>query len=208
MPTVFSSQPYEYEVEHSRFIGQAFRLATSDALSDYLVDMAQRYPNATHYTWAYRIAPGDERASDNGEPHGTAGHPMLHILTYGGWNETLVIVVRYFGGIKLGRGGLVRAYQKACQLALEHTVKGIVQEVVQGALTVAYQDYQRLMASIANDVITHQISFTDRVQLSLAVESSRWPTVLHKIAQETRGQAIVGPTQTICQLVPAQPHHS
>ncbi len=106
----------EIIIQKSRFIGQAHRVQSPDEAMDTLKQVSDS--DATHNCWAYRIG-GLYRFSDDGEPGGTAGRPMLTTLDGTGLDEVLVVVTRYFGGIKLGTGGLVRAYSQAVRVCLE-----------------------------------------------------------------------------------------
>ena len=95
------------EVKHSRFLAQAAPVATPDDALAFLREIA--VPDATHNCWAYRIG-GEYRSSDDGEPAGTAGRPILAAIDGQGFDRVMVVVTRWYGGIKLGAGGLVRAY--------------------------------------------------------------------------------------------------
>ena len=117
-----SAAPAEAEIRDQ---GSVFRAvvrpiaAVEDAKSE-LGDIAARYPDATHHCWAWRLGtePARERKSDAGEPGGTAGAPILRAIAGAGLSDTLVVVVRWFGGVKLGKGGLARAYGAAARAAL------------------------------------------------------------------------------------------
>jgi len=113
----------EYEIKKSRFIAQAIAAANREQAMTHLDHSRQRYPDARHHCWAYLIGPTNEPVtlaqSDDGEPSGTAGKPILNVLQHKNVGDVMLIVVRYFGGIKLGAGGLVRAYSHAAQLAME-----------------------------------------------------------------------------------------
>jgi len=104
----------EREIKKSRFIGHLGHAATAEAAQHFITRIAADYPDARHVCYAYIAGqPGNTTAvgcSDAGEPSGTAGKPMLNVLMHGGVGEIVAVVVRYFGGIKLGTGGLVRAY--------------------------------------------------------------------------------------------------
>lgn len=109
----------EIEVKKSRFIAWAFHAESRDKAMQYLAECKTQYPDARHHCWAYLI--GDPRQpitaamSDDGEPSGTAGKPILNVLQHKNVGDIMLVVVRYFGGIKLGAGGLVRAYSGAAQ---------------------------------------------------------------------------------------------
>jgi uncharacterized YigZ family protein len=173
MPTVYQAEPAEYLIERSRFIGQAFRIIHPDEVESCLTHMRASFPAANHYTWAYRINDASVRASDNGEPHGTAGRPILHILTQADWIETLVVVVRYFGGIKLGRGGLVRAYQEAAQQALKKSIAGVVTPVEEIALHLSYRAFERILRKLEPLTLEVVPEFAEHVVLHLRVQQSQ-----------------------------------
>ena len=111
----------EIEIKRSQFIGLAARTPTEEAARDFIAHVRSSYPDARHHCSAYIVhqvaAQPIERSSDDGEPSGTAGKPMLEVLR--GIEDVTVVVVRYFGGVLLGTGGLVRAYQDATRQALQ-----------------------------------------------------------------------------------------
>ncbi|MEE2032580.1 IMPACT family protein [Rhodococcus chondri] len=115
----------ETEVKHSRFLAVVRRVESSEAALAFVEEQRQLYPDARHHCWAFVV--GDEpssraeRASDDGEPGGTAGVPMLQVLHHRDLVNVAVVVTRWFGGIKLGAGGLVRAYSGAVAVALDAT---------------------------------------------------------------------------------------
>lgn len=96
-------------IENSEFLAFAQRADTPEEALSHLAALRERYPDATHHCWAYRIGPL-YRFSDDGEPGGTAGAPILRAIEGQGVDHVMVVVVRYYGGVKLGTGGLVRAY--------------------------------------------------------------------------------------------------
>jgi len=105
--TLATPVAHALEVKHSRFLAQAAPATTADEARAWLVRVAD--PDATHNCWAWRIG-GDYRSSDDGEPAGTAGRPILAAIDGQGFDRVMVVVTRWYGGIKLGAGGLVRAY--------------------------------------------------------------------------------------------------
>lgn len=119
MYTIENKIEYELMIKNSRFIALLYPIHSLSQVNPYLTEAKIRYPKATHYTYAYRID-DNEKSSDDGEPGGTAGLPILNVLQKQEMTQILVIVIRYFGGIKLGAGGLVRAYSKACKESLDH----------------------------------------------------------------------------------------
>ena len=110
----------EYEINKSKFISFAYPVFDTDSVDEILKVLQAEYNDATHICYAYTIdSPQVEKAQDDGEPGGTAGKPLLELLKKKKINNTLIVVVRYFGGIKLGAGGLVRAYTNAGNMALD-----------------------------------------------------------------------------------------
>lgn len=103
----------------SRFLAYLAPAPTADAAKEFLDRLRKRFPDATHHCFAWRIGwPAAERAADAGEPSGTAGQPILRALAGAGVTDVVAVVVRWFGGTKLGKGGLARAYSATTQLAL------------------------------------------------------------------------------------------
>ncbi len=101
----------------SRFLAFAYPVASREEIEERLAELKRRFHDARHIAYAWRL-PGEERADDAGEPAGSAGRPILQLLQGEGLEGVLVAVVRYFGGVKLGVGGLARAYREAARLAL------------------------------------------------------------------------------------------
>ena len=122
MYKVKENTAHELIIKNSRFIALVYQIQNQNEITPLLKEAKIKYPKATHYTYAYRTQE-QEKASDDGEPGGTAGMPILNVLQKQDLINILVIVIRYFGGIKLGAGGLARAYAKACKEALEQTKK-------------------------------------------------------------------------------------
>ena len=110
----------EIVINKSRFISVMMPISTDSEVKDILKNLNKEFPKATHYCYAYRVC-GKEKSSDDGEPSGTAGRPMLDVLLKEGITNVAVVVTRYFGGVLLGTGGLVRAYQKSVQEGLANS---------------------------------------------------------------------------------------
>jgi len=108
----------EIIVKKSRFIGYATRVYTEDEAKAYIAMVAAEHPKARHVAYAYVLS-NTAKTSDDGEPRGTAGLPIYNVITRRNLQNIVVVVVRYFGGILLGQGGLIRAYGKAAGLATE-----------------------------------------------------------------------------------------
>lgn len=117
MYTISKNTKGETIIKNSRFITLLFKIKSKDDVSKILDKIKKEYPKATHYCYAY-VVDSSKKSSDDGEPGGTAGMPILNVLEKENITNVLAIVVRYFGGIKLGAGGLVRAYSKSVKDAL------------------------------------------------------------------------------------------
>jgi len=107
----------EIIIKKSKFITLTYNIDSIENVKNKLNELNEEYKDATHVCYAY-IVNNEEKCSDNGEPSGTAGLPILNVLKKENLNNVLCVVIRYFGGIKLGAGGLVRAYSKACKESL------------------------------------------------------------------------------------------
>ena len=117
--TLAAPAEFRHKIERSDFLGIAFPVETEEAFFDELTRVQKRYFDATHHCWAFRLfADGRSRSSDAGEPSGTAGKPILAAIDGANVHDTGVIVVRWYGGIKLGTGGLSRAYRETAAEAL------------------------------------------------------------------------------------------
>ena len=110
---------HEITEKKSRFIGYAAHANTEEEAKSFIDSISREHPKARHVAFAY-ILQNTARINDNGEPRGTAGLPIYNVITRRNLNNTVVVVVRYFGGTLLGKGGLIRAYSKAAGLAIEH----------------------------------------------------------------------------------------
>ncbi|WP_028402113.1 YigZ family protein [Ectobacillus panaciterrae] len=125
--TVKGYGEHEIVIEKSRFISYVSRAVTEEEAQEFIQSIKKKHWNATHNCSAYLIGEHDQiqKANDDGEPSGTAGVPMLEVLKKRQLKDTVVVVTRYFGGIKLGAGGLIRAYSKSTSEGINHT--GVVE---------------------------------------------------------------------------------
>ncbi|MEP7001819.1 MAG: YigZ family protein, partial [bacterium] len=132
----------EQLIERSRFICTVQRASTPADAQAFIRELNAEFSDATHNCWAYIAGPPGSTnrvgMSDDGEPHGTAGRPMLTVLTHSGVGEIVAVVTRYYGGTKLGTGGLVKAYGGAVQRALESLPRAERVDYVEVTLSIAY----------------------------------------------------------------------
>ena len=164
---------HEIIIERSRFICHVYRVESVEDANRYINQVRESHTRAHHNCIAYLIGENNEfgRAADDGEPSGTAGAPMLDVLQRQQIKNCLVIVTRYFGGVKLGAGGLIRAYGKAVSEGLKAI--GLVRRVKLQAiwLTCDYALFDPLTSKIKKQGhVIHQVEYSDRVKLEVLVE--------------------------------------
>lgn len=165
----------EYEVKKSQFISLAYYAADREQAMEALAHARERFPDARHHCWAYLIgspqAPSTVAMSDDGEPSGTAGKPILNILQHKDVGDIMLVVVRYFGGIKLGAGGLVRAYSQAAQLAVDALPRREHRELIQLTVSGDFSTEQPLRHWLQlNDGKVEHVDYAERVVFTIAIE--------------------------------------
>lgn len=134
----------EYIDKKSRFIGQVQHAESVSEAMAFVESVRRKHADATHNVWAYVLADGQMRWSDDGEPGGTSGQPTLNVFRSANVCDVVCVVTRYFGGILLGSGGLVRAYSKAASMALEAAGRARMAEWQSVAVECSYAHYERL----------------------------------------------------------------
>lgn len=139
MKTVKINSVNEISIKNSRFITLLISINDDSDINKIFNDIKEKYPKATHYCYAY-ITKRFKRSSDDGEPGGTAGMPMLNVLEKEEMINTLAVTIRYFGGIKLGAGGLVRAYSRSVREAIINSTTIEVEEGFKIRLKVSYDE--------------------------------------------------------------------
>lgn len=138
----------EFTEKRSRFIGRIWLVETEEEALSKIQEMKKQHYDATHNCWAYIIHGGAVRFSDDGEPGGTAGMPMLQVLQREGLNNVVCVVTRYFGGILLGAGGLVRAYTRGAKIAVDAAGKSIKRVWTVLYVPCPYSFYERVKLEI------------------------------------------------------------
>lgn len=146
IPTAFGEA--EFVEKKSRFIGRIWPTDTEEAALAHIEEMRKKHYDATHNVWAYIIKDGPVRFSDDGEPGGTAGMPTLQVLQKEKLFNVTCVVTRYFGGILLGAGGLVRAYTKGAKIAVDAAGKSMKRVWTALYLPVPYSWYERVKLEI------------------------------------------------------------
>lgn len=152
----------ELVIKNSRFITLLFPLNNKSNIIDILDNVKHQYPKATHYCYAY-ITSDTQKSSDDGEPSSTAGVPMLNVLLKKNIVNVLAVTVRYFGGIKLGAGGLVRAYTKSVTTALANTKLTFMEKALEIEIYIDYSS-QKMLENILNQSKILEKEFTDKIR--------------------------------------------
>ena len=162
----------EYIIEKSRFIATIAPVSTEEEAQAFIQRMSKEFWDATHNCTAYAIGPRQEqqRSSDNGEPSGTAGKPMLEVLKKTAITNVAVVVTRYFGGIKLGAGGLIRAYSHSVAKAVQEGPKLLIAPRQIVSLTIDYSYFGSVERQLQTLGLSYQPSFTDTISLEIYVE--------------------------------------
>ncbi|QXE00974.1 YigZ family protein [Terribacillus sp. DMT04] len=190
--TVKTEGAHEIVIQKSRFIGHVKRVETEEEAIAFVQKIKKEHKDATHNCSAYMIGEHDliQKASDDGEPSGTAGVPILEVLKKKGLKDTAVVVTRYFGGIKLGTGGLIRAYSGSASQSID-TIGVVQRQLMQ--LAEIHIDYT-LLGKVENDLrqsayTLQNIDYADRVILHTAMESGQEQEFEAYITDLTNAQA-------------------
>ncbi|MDB4865911.1 MAG: YigZ family protein [Cohnella sp.] len=184
----------EIVIKKSRFIGHARQASTEEEAVAFIEQMKKKYRDAAHNCSAYLVGERDEwqKALDDGEPSGTAGKPILEVIKNRGLKNTVVVVTRYFGGIMLGAGGLVRAYTDGAVAGIDAAdpiVKVLHREVT---VDIDYTWYGKL-ENVLRDrgVRVGDVAFADRVRVLCLPEAGESERFQHWITDFTQGQALL-----------------
>jgi uncharacterized YigZ family protein len=189
--TVKTTGEHEIVIEKSRFIAQISRAETEEEAQEFIQTIKKKHWNATHNCSAYLIGENDQiqKANDDGEPSGTAGVPILEVLKKRNLKDTVVVVTRYFGGIKLGAGGLIRAYGKSTSEGLNAV--GVVERWLVQIMHVKI-DYtwlgkleKELRASVYP---VKEIHYLDTVEIEVHVDKDKVQAFTEWMVELTNGQ--------------------
>ena len=192
------SHRVEEVIQKSRFITAAGRASDPDEAHSFLAKIREEFPDATHHCWAFVAGPPGSTTSigmsDDGEPHGTAGRPMLTTLLHGGVGEIVAVCTRYYGGTKLGTGGLSRAYSGGVKLLLESLLTeervdrvGLLVVVDYGSADALQRVFEETEAIVESQV------FGEKVEFRIAVPRENSEALSDSVAGITRGRGLVRP---------------
>lgn len=188
--TIDSFSETEIIINKSRFIGRAFPITSEDEAKAILADIRKQHYDATHNCYAYIVLNGAARYSDDGEPGGTAGLPMMEVLTSRNLSNVLCIVTRYFGGVLLGAGGLVRAYSKSTAEAVAKAGEVLVTPGSVIKMEIAYDRYGALEGFIRENSCSFDTEFLDKIYITATVLRENAEKFTADIIEKSDGRVI------------------
>ena len=190
--TVDKFSDYTFIEKKSRFIGYITPCKTEEEAVDFINTIKKKHSDARHNVYAYVLRENNkQRYSDDGEPQGTGGLPVLEVLTKKGLTDVCVVVTRYFGGILLGTGGLTRAYSEGCKGAVENS--GIIEMNECDCFFVEcdYGFYNTLQSVFINfDVKIEDSNFADSVKLNCYIKTEKYSKLADELAEKFSGKII------------------
>ena len=186
VPTGFGTD--EFIEKKSRFIGRVWPVETEEEALARIQEMKKQHYDATHNCWAYVIKDGPMRFSDDGEPGGTAGNPMMQVLQREQLYNVVCVVTRYFGGVLLGAGGLVRAYTKGAKIAVDAAGKSMKRVWSVLYVPCPYTFYERVKLEVAAfSGILRDTQFGAEVELEILVAREQTQAFLDRLTDMTAG---------------------
>ncbi|HKI84743.1 MAG TPA: YigZ family protein [Candidatus Krumholzibacteria bacterium] len=194
-PSIEDGEEIELRIKGSRFLAQAFHVEDVELVNEKLTHLRRRYHDASHHCWAARLKSSGslvERSDDDGEPSGTAGVPILGALQRAKLYDAFVVVTRYFGGTKLGRGGLVRAYSDAARSALEIAPRKRIWHDAFLTVECSFEDLGTVEAQLARSaaaVKSIERDFSGTPRLHLRIRRSKALRVAEEIREATGARA-------------------
>ena len=189
--TIKKDGQVQEEIRKSRFICHIKRVTTEDEAREFINTIKKEHYKATHNCSAFILGERSEmkRSSDDGEPSGTAGVPMLGVLENHQLTNVCAVVTRYFGGIKLGAGGLIRAYAGTVALAIKEIGSVHIKEQLGLRLTLSYSQYQELPNFLkAKQLQEQDTAFTDQIQTTIFVDKDDKDSVIESLIELFNGK--------------------
>ena len=187
--TPLKASETEFVVNRSRFIGRCFLITSEEEATAKLEEIRKLHYDATHNCYAYSLLGGIRRFSDDGEPGGTAGMPIMDTLIRTETENALIVVTRYFGGILLGSGGLVRAYSRSASDALNAAVVGVMTPCSVTEFTVDYTRYGGLEGFVRANSVVRDTEFTDSIRFICLVPTERADAFIADVIERTDGRS-------------------
>ena len=187
--TVLRASETEFTEKKSRFIGRCFPVSSEEEAMARLAEVRKAHYDATHNCWAYALADGGQRFSDDGEPGGTAGMPIMDTLIRREVRNALIVVTRYFGGILLGSGGLVRAYSRSASDALGAAGCGVMSVCRVIEFSTDYSRYGGIEGFVKANSIVESVDFLENVRFRVTVAEDKAEGFINEIIERTDGRS-------------------
>ena len=184
----------EIEIKQSVFIGNAAPVSSREEADSFVADIRRKYPDARHscYAWKIDTAMHMQKYSDDGEPSGTAGMPILNILEHNDITDSIIVVTRYFGGILLGKGGLVRAYTEAAQEAVKAAGLVRITEGIAYKIDLGYDLADKIIRELNLAGFTAEdISYTTNVSVTAVCAAADEERLIKLVTDASAGRAVI-----------------
>ena len=195
----------EFVEKRSTFMGHVRLVETEDEARAFIAEMKKKYYDARHNCWCYIIKDGPERYSDDGEPQGTAGIPMLEVMRREGVTNIVCVVTRYFGGILLGAGGLLRAYTKSAKDALDAAGVSVVRRWVEADVPCSYSQMEKLKVELQNcGALIGDVEYGASVIIKILMPEEEAEEIKAKIFDVSAGSVSVTVTGESFRAVPVR----
>ena len=180
----------EFTEKRSRFLGHIWRVESEEEARARIEETRKRHYDARHNCWCYRLRGGVERYSDDGEPQGTAGQPMLNVFQREQVEDVCCVVTRYFGGVLLGAGGLTRAYSRSAKDALDAAGISVVRRWVEVSQTIPYALFERFKLEVeAQGGLLGQVDYGSQIDAHVLLPETEVEPFALRLTELTAGQA-------------------
>ena len=199
------ASPGESELteKRSRFLGHVRMVESEEEAKAFIAEMKRKYYDARHNCWCYAIRDGAERYSDDGEPQGSAGIPMLEVLRRRGVTNAVCVVTRYFGGVLLGTGGLLRAYTQSTADALDAAGVAVVRAWTEAEARCSYAQAERMKTEAAAlGAVTEDVVYGADVTLKLLIPREKTEAVKARLFDASAGSVRLAVTGGSFRAVP------
>ncbi len=178
----------EIEIKKSRFLGQLYPLHSRVEAREQLALIRTAHPNAVHVCWAL-VCAGESGLDDDGEPSGTAAKPMYNVLVHKDVTNVLAVVVRYWGGVKLGAGGLTRAYGQAISEAFKTAELIAVESIAQLTIQVAFSNESQVRRTLEKyQALVNEVSYADNAVMQVSIKEKYLDLFSAELTETLKGQ--------------------
>lgn len=191
----------EFTEKRSRFLGHLRPVSSEEEARAFIGEMKKKYHDARHNCWCYLLRQGPERYSDDGEPQGSAGLPMLEVFRKAGVSDLVCVVTRYFGGVLLGTGGLLRAYTKSARDALAAAGVAALGQWTEAELRCPYALAERLRQEAAAFGVVEAVDYAGAVRIRALIPQERMAAFRERVTQLSNGGVAVRAGETVLRAV-------